>query len=353
MGEFKATGVSYLVRSKGGTYYWQAKIGGRSRRGSLKTRSQSVAKTRLMRAIERARARYAGAEAMGADVSGLVTVADWMDEWVRRESERVGIKESTLEDYRKRAGSLKASSLGGLDVGRLEAGDCRRWWRKESKELKPVSANNNLRVVKLVVGMAWKELGLGVSPAEVLERKPVRNVVRQLPTGEDVKAIAESIRRQGKFRSKEVAAMVEFLAYSGTRPGEAREVRAADIQGEWLLVRGGKEGTKNRRERLVPITEDLKRVIDREGWREAKGRLFDVASPTRAMRNACERLELPAFRVYDLRHFFVTSCIESGVDVPTVARWAGHQDGGVLIMKTYTHTRSAHHLREAARVKFV
>jgi hypothetical protein len=29
-----------------------------------------------------------------------------------------------------------------------------------------------------------------------------------------------------------------------------------------------------------------------------------------------------------------TRCIESGIDIPTVSRWLGHQDGGVLAMKT-------------------
>lgn len=30
---------------------------------------------------------------------------------------------------------------------------------------------------------------------------------------------------------------------------------------------------------------------------------------------------------HDLRHLSATTCIESGVDVPTVARWLGHRDG--------------------------
>jgi len=29
-----------------------------------------------------------------------------------------------------------------------------------------------------------------------------------------------------------------------------------------------------------------------------------------------------------LRHLFATRCIENGVDIPTVSRWLGHQDGG-------------------------
>jgi len=38
---------------------------------------------------------------------------------------------------------------------------------------------------------------------------------------------------------------------------------------------------------------------------------------------------------HGFRHLFATRCIESGVDIPTVSRWLGHQDGGALCMKTY------------------
>ena len=33
---------------------------------------------------------------------------------------------------------------------------------------------------------------------------------------------------------------------------------------------------------------------------------------------------------------FITRCIEKGIDVKVIAQWQGHQDGGQLIMDTYT-----------------
>jgi hypothetical protein len=44
--------------------------------------------------------------------------------------------------------------------------------------------------------------------------------------------------------------------------------------------------------------------------------------------------------------------IESGVDIPTVARWLGHKDGGALAMKTYGHLRNEHSQQMAQKVKF-
>lgn len=248
--------------------------------------------------------------------------------------------------------ALKREAISEVEISRLSPELVRKWWRDECAKWEPVTVNHKLRVLKLVMAQAWRSLGLGESPAESLERKPVRKRLRVLPSGDDLRAIAESIRRQGKFHSEEVANLVEFMAYSGCRPAEIRAMTSADIDGEWLLVKGGEEGTKNWEERLVPINPRLASVIERAGLKEKDGPLFSVASPGRALSNACRRLELPNVRPYDLRHFFVTSCIESGVDVATVAKWVGHRDGGVLILKTYTHTRADHSLSEAKRLKF-
>jgi hypothetical protein len=67
---------------------------------------------------------------------------------------------------------------------------------------------------------------------------------------------------------------------------------------------------------------------------------------------ACQKLEIRRFTHHDLRHLFATRCIESGVDIPTVARWLGHKDGGALAMKVYGHLRDQHSSNMAKRVTF-
>ena len=58
------------------------------------------------------------------------------------------------------------------------------------------------------------------------------------------------------------------------------------------------------------------------------------------------------FRHHDFRHFFATTCIESGVDIPTVSRWLGHKDGGALAMRVYGHLRQEHSFSAAKKVTF-
>jgi hypothetical protein len=36
------------------------------------------------------------------------------------------------------------------------------------------------------------------------------------------------------------------------------------------------------------------------------------------------------------------------VDIPTIAKWLGHSDGGALAMKTYGHLRDDHSLQSAS-----
>ena len=71
-----------------------------------------------------------------------------------------------------------------------------------------------------------------------------------------------------------------------------------------------------------------------------------------SMDKAAKKIGMQRITHHDLRHLFATTCIESGVDVPTVARWLGHRDGGVLAMRVYTNHRKQHSAQQALRVSF-
>jgi integrase len=85
---------------------------------------------------------------------------------------------------------------------------------------------------------------------------------------------------------------------------------------------------------------------------EQRGYVLAVSECQKAIDKACKTLNITRFTHHDLRHLFATRCIESGVDIPTVARWLGHKDGGALLMKTYSHLLQEHSQRMAAKVSF-
>lgn len=77
-----------------------------------------------------------------------------------------------------------------------------------------------------------------------------------------------------------------------------------------------------------------------------------VKEAQKSIDHATSKLGIPRITHHDLRHLFATTCIESGVDIPTVSRWLGHKDGGTLAMKVYGHLRNEHSQAMAEKVQF-
>jgi integrase len=55
---------------------------------------------------------------------------------------------------------------------------------------------------------------------------------------------------------------------------------------------------------------------------------------------------------HDYRHFFISYCVMSGIDIMTIAKWVGHEDCGILIGKVYWHLSNEHAQRQAQRLNF-
>ena len=122
-----------------------------------------------------------------------------------------------------------------------------------------------------------------------------------------------------------------------------------------IVVRGHPEtGTKNSEIRRIPILPDMETLLKRLRTDEARGedRIIKISRCNEALKRACKEIGIRRITHHDLRHLFATRCIESGVDIPTVARWLGHKDGVVLAMKTYGHLRNEHSQQMAQKVRF-
>ena len=94
---------------------------------------------------------------------------------------------------------------------------------------------------------------------------------------------------------------------------------------------------------LVEVAERRRLVVGR------KGTVWSILSPAKTMQRVSKEMDLNV-TPYMCRHFFATRCLES-VDVPTVAKWLGHQDGGVLLLQTYSHVNDEHGMASAQKVK--
>jgi len=144
--------------------------------------------------------------------------------------------------------------------------------------------------------------------------------------------------------------VVRFLAHTGLRINEARQLRWSDVQEKYFYCPG--KITKSGRPRAVPfvngIDDVLKRLRSVTGRRK---RILPHAEVKRSLHTACRLAKVHRLSHHDFRHLFATRCVQSGVDIPTLARWLGHQDGGALLSKTYFHLVDEHSRRMAARVE--
>ncbi len=201
------------------------------------------------------------------------------------------------------------------------------------------------------------------NPAKGIKRKRIFSIrEKHIPTRVQfpklVAAIRESDGRpKSQAAAKNGADFVELLAYSGMRKAEAATLtwRDVDFDKNFLNVTGGANRTKNYETRQVPLSHELRELLLRlKGNVESapSANVARIADPKKCLHTACRKLGFPYFSPHRFRDFFATTCIEHGTDIPTVARWLGHKDGGALLMKTYAHLRQEHSQEQMKRIHF-
>lgn len=144
--------------------------------------------------------------------------------------------------------------------------------------------------------------------------------------------------------------VIRFLSHTGLRIAEARRIRLKDVREDFFFVPGS--ASKSGRPRVIPFVNGVRDTL--KALRKLAGdseTILPQGECKRSLQTACKRAGLPKLSHHSFRHLFATRCIESGVDIPTVARWLGHQDGGALLSRTYFHLLDEHSRRMAKRVR--
>ena len=338
MGEFEKAGEN-LVRHENGVYYLRAKVAGKKIRVSLKTTSLKIAKIKRNARLTSERSQAAARNGTSKTLKDAVNALE--ADMVNRPNIRPKTTEACKDVIRILRATLPLTAAGG-DWTRQEAAV---WWAKIGAKYSVSVANKLHGAIRKLAGILV-EHGLRVDdPTRELQRMRPRKALRTMPGRADMDRIVAFIRGQRKRGCLQSSRLVGFLAFSGCRKGEAAALAWKHVKPEWLEV--GTDGeTKGAEFRRVPISAPLRTILEDARPEDAKDadRIFTLKSPRRALDTACEALELPRMRVHDLRHFYATWCIESGVDIPTVSKWLGHKDGGALAMRTYSHVRDDHSL---------
>jgi hypothetical protein len=64
--------------------------------------------------------------------------------------------------------------------------------------------------------------------------------------------------------------------------------------------------------------------------------VFSIKDAKKALRAACDRLGYPNFSHRCIRRRFIRKLLRARVNIKVISRAQGHQDGGQLILDTYS-----------------
>ncbi len=333
-------------RGERGKFYAIIKRNGKQFRRSLKTTDRKLAERRV--AVLREKIRKTTGEVSGE----FTTFAELADRWIEAVRGEYKIKSAKRRELciKQLKPFFAGTTLKGVNYSQCEA-----WAKKRGPQLSESSFNQERETLSMILEYGIKQGVLLDNPVKLIKRRKMRKAIVMVPTKEQFAAILSSLRAS-PFAQK-AANLVELLAYSGMRLAEAAALQwgEVDFERKTFKVSGGENGTKNRKDRVVqlfgPLAAFLKRLRG-DQLPEPNEAVVKIDSAKRAMATACKVAGVPNFTHHALRHFFVSNAIEAGIDFATIAGWVGHQDGGVLVAKTYGHLRESHSQKMAERMNY-
>jgi len=230
--------------------------------------------------------------------------------------------------------------------------------------MKPRTVNIDVIVLRNVLKEAKDEGLITNLPTEGMRPRKVKTPVRPLLTPADFDELCKKTSECRK-NGAQLLAYLRLLAFSGARRDEALALRWENVNFERKFLRIGADGnSKNSKARYVNFNSHLEthlkdmaaqRVPDSE-WLFPSPQRGETDRPTKTFREsfliARAKAKLNWAGFHDLRHYFASMAVMSGIDFKTISEWLGHQDGGMLLGRTYSHLLPEHKQRMAERLVF-
>jgi len=243
---------------------------------------------------------------------------------------RFGIR--TVQRYRPLA-DLQLDQISSEHVANFAG-------HRQSEGLQVSSVNSSLRVLRRILRLAAEWAVIEVAPR-----------VKLLP-GERHREHVVTPEEEARYLAAApqlLASIATVLVESGLRPEECFRMRWETVNFEngrhgVLLVPFGKSRSARR---MVPMTQHVRNVLEfqaqnqeypQEGWVWTARTQSGHVEPDSLKKQHYKALRLSKVRpfvLYSLRHTFLTRLGESGCDVWTLARIAGHSS--ITMSARYVH----------------
>jgi integrase len=355
---WKPTRLQNLLRHKSGRYYARAYVGGKEIWQSLGTSLFSVAEVKLAEFLK----QYRSVRRQSKNIaSAKMTFKQATEIHLQNLDCKIDIKQRTRDYWRETLKALRKSwpELDEMQLRSVTESDLKQWAKRYSESASVTRYNNTVHLFRHILQVGVDQGVLAYNFADKLERKKVVAKNPPLPTLAQFSSLLDAMWNGHGRYSKACADLTAGLAFTGCRLREARWLTWSDIDFDAgrITIRGNPvTGTKSGEERTVRLLPDAAARFERMrrdfSDDESGDKVFRVGECQKAMNRAMKQIGMKRITHHDLRHFFATRCIESGVDIPTVAYWLGHRDRGVTLMKRYGHLRDEHAAAAAQRVSF-
>ena len=367
------TNLPNLYYHRNCRYYARLFVGGKEIWKSLKTTLKSVAVERLHEHVANARAQRASGVRLN---TSILTFADLVEQYrhnFRRDAElaqgtkifreaglkrifrswpgvgELNVRKITVPLVRDWALRLRSDSTPYVPRGARSA--CRN-----STGVSPTTFNCALDAMRQALDLAVEAGYMFTNPArdKSVKRATPKSKRLTLPSREQFLAIVAAIESAGCQKCHAASELVQFLAFTGARQTEANHVQWRDV--DFDSGRVTFRITKNGLPRDVPLIPECRELLERARRTRQldppEAFVLRVKECRGFLQSACHRVGAPRVGHHTLRHLFATTAIEANIDVPTVARIMGHQDGGALAMKTYGHLRDQHAQFVMQKIRF-
>jgi len=345
-----------LYRFRQGTYYALLKRKGKQIRQSLKTTDLELARRELRKFIEKNETldRASGRQSI--------------DEFAQRYLETLRGAEATVSKRRLHIRIMLETwpAEAPRQLDEINTHHCKTWaaggaltYYKNSqpipgRKLSDTALRDRLATAQSFFELAVEGKAIAENPMGKVTRPKRGKVIRLTPTEEQFRAIVADIRSQKSngHGADDSADFVELAGTLGLGQAELSSIQRQHIDLEAGVIHVRRKKSKETFE--VPIFHDALAIIERrlgEMPDDPEARLLPQDNCKRALEGACRRLNLPHFEPRALRRYHITRSIRSGVDIPTIASWQGHQDRGELIVKVYAaEVDRMHSLSMAAKL---
>ena len=357
------SGSSLMKRSKlpnlfcdqrTGIYYAIARVASRRKSRSLKTQVYSEAARLLPGVLEEMR------NVPEAPLDGpALTFREAIKNAIALDDPT--IKESSKKYYAQCGAAILdhlPERVQRKPLAQVTTSEMRAWQRSYAKSYTPSRTNGAMSFLNRLFDRSIEAGHLSANPLDRIKRLRIVKTHRWIPSSEEFSRLIAEIRANANWRFNDATAdAVELFAYTGLRLSEGQNLKWKAVKADHIEVQVSKDfRTKNDEMRSIPIAAKLRDLLERlrraPGSKDPEARVMMIDRPTIGLANACKRRGFDHLRTHDLRHLFATRCIEGGVDIPTVAKWMGHKDGGVLISKTYSHILASHSAKQVEKVNF-